>query len=326
MSLDDAIKKAIGVKFEKALVSGDEGDFIPKEYADEFINIVREKNWCRQLFTSIKMTASVMYIPKVTGDANVYYISTESTAPAVESKPTFAAAGSVALEAKKLMSYATISNEADEDAKIAMMPLIKESFAAAIAKGEEECMINGNVFAYAGAQDRRKAFNGLVKLAADASQDVVYATSLIATIEAARRKLGVHGRDVKDLVLMVNSYTASALRQLDQVLTIDKYGASATILSGEVGKVMGITIVENAYIIQDATNETVMYAPANADKGTALLVNKKYPIIGDKRQVKFDQDKVISTDSIEIAISERIGFTVQHVEGLCLITGLANGV
>lgn len=325
MSLDDAIKKAIGITVEKALVTSDEGDFIPKEYADEFINLVRERNWCRQLFTAIKMTASTMYIPKVTGDASVYYISTEATAP-TESKPTYAAAGSVKLEAKKLMGYCQVSNESDEDAKIAMMPLIKESFAASIAKAEEEAMVVGKYVTFAGATDRRNAFNGLLKLAKDATQTVAYATSLIATIEAARRKLGVHGRDVKDLVLMVNSFTASALRQIDQVLTIDKYGAQATILSGEVGKVMGITIVENAYIPLDNTNESTLYAPGTTLKGVALLVNKKYPIIGDKRQVKFDQDKVVPTDSIEIAISERIGFTVQHVEGLCEITGLANGI
>jgi HK97 family phage major capsid protein len=325
MSLDDAIKKAIGINVEKALVTSDEGDFIPKEYADEFINLVREKNWCRQLFTAIKMTSATMYIPKVTGDANVYYVSTEVVAP-TESKPTYAAAGSVKLEAKKLMGYCQVSNESDEDAKIAMMPLIKESFAASIAKAEEEAMVVGKYVVFAAASDRRNAFSGLLKLAKDATQTVAYATSLIATIEAARRKLGVHGRDVKDLILMVNSFTASALRQLDQVLTIDKYGAGATIHSGEVGKVMGITIVENAYIPLDATDEAKLYTPVVASMGVALLVNKKYPIIGDKRQVKFDQDKVVSTDSVEIAISERIGFTVQHVEGLCEITGLANGV
>jgi HK97 family phage major capsid protein len=325
MSLDDAIKKAIGITVEKALISSEEGDFIPKEYAEEFINLVREKNWCRQLFTAITMTTATMYIPKITGDANVYYITTEATAP-TESKPTFAAAGSVKLEAKKLMGYCQISNEADEDAKIAMMPLIKESFAASIAKAEEEAMVVGKYVAFAAPTDRRNAFNGLLKLAKDAAQTVAYATSLIATIEAARRKLGVNGRDVKDLVLMVNSYTASALRQLEQVLTIDKYGAGATIHSGEVGKIMGITIVENAYIPLDATDEAKLYAPVVANMGVALLVNKKYPIIGDRRQVKFDQDKVVSTDSVEIAISERIGFTVQHVEGLCEVTGLANGI
>jgi len=69
-----------------------------------------------------------------------------------------------------------------------------------------------------------------------------------------------------------------------------------------------------------------LYVPVSANKGVAILVNKGYPIIGDRRQVKFDQDKVVSTDSVEIAISERIGFTVQHVEGLCEVTALPNGL
>ena len=148
----------------------------------------------------------------------------------------------------------------------------------------------------------------------------------IATIEAARLKLAVHGRDVGNLVLMVNPFTGSKIRQIEQVLTVDKYGPGATILKGEVGKVMGITVVEDYYLPEDNTSAATFYTAATAEKGVAVLVNKASPVIGDRRKVKFDQDKVISTDSIEIAVSERIGFTVQYVEGLCNITGLTNTI
>ena len=176
MALDDAIKKALGVTLEpeaeKALVSSEAGDFIPKEYADEFIDLVREKNWCRQLFRTINMPTATFYIPKVSGDASVYYVSTEATAP-TESKPTFAAAGSVKLEAVKLMGYAEVSNETDEDSRIAMMPIIKESFAQAMAAAEEQAIILGQYNAAFAATDPRSAFKGLCKLAADATQTVV---------------------------------------------------------------------------------------------------------------------------------------------------------
>ena len=89
---------------------------------------------------------------------------------------------------------------------------------------------------------------------------------------------------------------------------------------------MGITIVEDFYIPEDDTDGTTLNAPANAAKGNALLVDKTSPIIGDRRKVKFDQDKVVSTDSIEIAISERIAFTVQYVKALCLVTDLTNSI
>ena len=51
MGLDDAIKQAMGItltdEVRKALVTGDAGDFIPEEYANEFIDLVRERNWIR---------------------------------------------------------------------------------------------------------------------------------------------------------------------------------------------------------------------------------------------------------------------------------------
>lgn len=329
MGLDDAIKKAMGITIpqdvQKALLTGDTGDFIPEEYANEFIDLVREKNWTRGLFRTINMPTATFYIPKITGDASVFYVSTEASAP-TESKPAFAAAGSVKLEAIKLMGYVQVSNETDEDSKIAMMPIIKNSMAESIAKAEEEAIINGQYVTYA-ASDPRSAFKGLLKLAADASQKVTADnTDLIKTIELARLKIGVHGRSVSDLVLMVNPFTASQLRQLEQVLTVDKYGAGATILRGEVGKVMGITIVEAYFMPEDNTTSATFYAPATAETGVALMVNKMSPIIGDRRKVKFDQDKVISTDSIEIAISERVGFTVQYVDALCVVEGLTNTI
>lgn len=327
--IDEAIKKAMGIHLEpealKALVTGDAGDFIPEEFASEFIDLVREQNWLRSLFRTINMPSATFFIPKITGDASVFFVSTEATQP-TESKPAFASAGSVKLEAIKLMGYVQVSNETDEDSKIAMMPIIKSSMAEAIARAEEEAFLNGQYRTY-NADDPRSAFPGLLKLAEDASQTVVADNAdLIATIEKARLKLGVHGRSVDNLVLLVNNFTGSKIRLLSQVITVDKYGPNATILKGEVGKVMGITVVEDFYLPDDDTSAATFKAPANAEKGNALLVNKMSPIIGDRRKVKFDQDKVISTDSIEIAISERIGFTIQYVEAIVLVTGLTNSI
>ena len=329
MGLDDAIKKAMGITLEpealKALVSGETGDFIPEEFADEFIDIVREKNWTRSLFRTINMPSATFFIPKITGDSSVFFVSTEATQP-TESKPAFASAGSVRLDSIKLMGYVQVSNETDEDSRIAMLPIIKNSMAEAIARAEEEAFLNGQYRTFA-SDDPRSAFKGVLKLAEDSGQTTVADNAdLIKTIETARLKLGVHGRNVGNLVFLVNPFTASQLRQISQVLTIDKYGPQATILKGEVGKVMGITIVEDFYIPEDDTSASVFNAPFTASKGNAVLLDKSSPIIGDRRKVKFDQDKVISTDSIEIAISERIAFTVQYVEALVLVTGLTNSI
>jgi len=77
MSLDNAILKAMGAHLEpealKQLVSGDTGDFIPEEFANEFIDLVRETNWLRSLFRVINMPGATFFIPKITGDASVFF-------------------------------------------------------------------------------------------------------------------------------------------------------------------------------------------------------------------------------------------------------------
>ena len=98
MSLDKAIAKAIGVDMKKAgtiidadlLVGADESAFLPKEYADEFIKVIREKNFCRDIFREIKMTRPTFEIPRVTADVSVYLIgqTDPSTALTARSVPS----------------------------------------------------------------------------------------------------------------------------------------------------------------------------------------------------------------------------------------------
>lgn len=329
--LDDAIKKAIGVtKIEKALDSSEIGDFLPIEYATEFVDLVREENYCRGLFPEIVMPSQKFEIPKITGDADVYYVSSEATAPSSQSKPTFGGTGTIELSAKKLMAYLDIANEVEEDSKVAMLPLIKRSFAEGMAVAEEKAMIQGKIVSY-GSEDARDAFKGILKIAIDGGATAVDAVTetqdLIKIVEKARYNLGKYGRDTKKLVLVVNPFTGSLLRQLSQVLTLEKYGSGATILSGELGKVMGITIIESAYMPEDATSKATIdtfVASGSATKGEAILMRKDAVLIGDRRKVKFDSDKIVEKDAKRIVISERIDFTAVHATAICQITKLTN--
>ena len=331
--LDDAIKKVMGINVEKSIDSNDlNADWLPVELAKEFIDIVREKNWCRQLFKTINMPGATFDIPKLSSDASVYYVSSENTAPTAESKPAWAAAGSVRLIAKKIMAYVTVSNEVDEDSRIAIVPIVRDSFAASMAAAEEKAFIQGDDALGWAAGDVRKAFDGLVNLAGK-SLDVETKAKTGGlevwekAVELARYELGVYGRDPRSLILLVNPYSAALIRQYDKLLTLDKYGPKATIFNGEIGKLMGITVIEHPYIPEDNSTPVTTYdTPGVADKGVALLLRKDSPLIGDRRKVRFDHDKVVSTDSVMIAVSERIGFAVQEANAICLLSGLNNSI
>lgn len=331
MTLEKAIAKALGIDLKKAgtvidadlLAGADEGAFLPKEYADEFIKVIREKNFCRGLFREIKMTRPTFEIPRVTADVSVYLIG--ETDPATDinaSEPTIATP--ITLTAKKLAARTNYSAEVDEDAKLAIVPFLKESMAGAMGLAEEQAIIMGNCpgNAYA-ATDPRKAFDGLIIIAATAGggQWINKAgTDLsVATIEEMRRGLGLHGRNVRDLVLFVTPYQASLLRQNSSVLTVEKYGPNATILKGELGKIMGITIVESQNVPESLVGDLV--TPV-ADEGYAILVNRNSPIIGDRRLIKFETDKVITSDSRILVCTERVAFNVMYTGAVVAVKGL----
>jgi hypothetical protein len=307
------LKKAGTVIDSDLLAGADEGAFLPKEYADEFIAVVREKNFCRGLFRNVTMTRPTFEIPRVTADVSVYLIGeTDPSTAITASEPTIAAP--LKLEAKKLAARTNYSSEVDEDAKLAVAPFLRESMAGAMGLAEEQAIIMGNCpgNAYA-ATDPRKAFDGLIIIAANAGGaqwvNAGGADLDVALIEKMRRGLGLHGRNVRDLILFVNPYQASILRQLTSVITVDKYGAGATILQGELGKVMGITIIESQNVPESLTGD--LTTPA-AGEGYAILVNKNSPIIGDRRKIKFETDKVIASDSRILVCTERIAFGLMY--------------
>lgn len=49
-------------------------------------------------------------------------------------------------------------------------------------------------------------------------------------------------------------------------------------------------------------------ALTGADKGVAILMRKDAVLIGDRRKVKFESDKIIEADALRVVISERIDF------------------
>lgn len=327
MSLEKAIAKVIGVNVEKAgtiidtdlLVGADESGFLPKEYAKEFIKIVRERNFTRELFREILMTKPTFEIPRVTADVSVYLIGqTDPASTIAASEPTIAAP--LSLNAKKLGARTNYSAEVDEDAKLAIVPFLKESMAGAMGLAEEKAFLQGQMTGLpVVASDPRQAFKGLLRIAQDAAQQV-NAAGLdldVALIEEARRKLQLHGRNVRDLVLFVTPYQASILRQLDVVVTVDKYGPKATIHSGELGKIMGITIIESQTVPEGDDPDV-----PTIGQGRAILVNRNSPIIGDRRKIKFETDKVITSDSRILVCTERIAFGLMYEDAVVEIDNL----
>jgi len=323
-SLQDAMNRIKAVTTS----DGEGGDFIPLPLAREFIKFIFDANWMRQLFRVIPMNAPTRDFPKVLGQTKVYYQNTERGA----ATQTSVATGTVRLTARKFMSQINVSEEILEDAQEDIDLIVRDHFAKQLAAAEEEAMLVGDrahalttaTESAANAttwfnKDHRLALNGLLTLAQDIVGDFDaenragnrvngqagdFSTRLA---REAKFNMGKYGRTMSDLILIVNPWSANQLLDDDKLVTVEKYGPKATILTGEFGKLYGrISVVESAYM----TN------------GHAVLTHRNNGYIGDRRKVRLRTDDEIQTDERLYVITERIDFQTQYQPALVNIYNL----
>jgi hypothetical protein len=321
-SLRDALKKALST------TAGSGGDFLPTPLAAQFISHVRDNNFLRQAFQTTTMTSKTKDYPKILGNTKVYYQPTEGGTANKTSMNT----GTIRLTAKKFMAQIDMSTEVIEDAQGDIKSIVRNHFAEQFAQAEEEAMIQGNpdhtpvTATEASAdettwfnKDHRLSFYGLLTLAADIAGDIaddtraanrVNAAGLDMSTAIARQamfNMGKYGRVMQNLVLIVNPWSANQLLDDSKLVTVDKYGANATILTGEFGKLYGkISVINSAF----CTN------------GYGILTHKMNPLIGDRRLIKIKEQEWISDDVIYFVLTARLDFTVNYKGALCQIHSL----
>jgi hypothetical protein len=237
------------------------------------------------------------------------------------------ATGTVELAAKKLMVALAISAELEEDAVLPIVPVIRDDMAKAFALAEEDTFINGDTTHAATAtdpasattdnwysNDKRLAFNGLLKVACGTSVDAGSGSLTLAEISEGIQNLDVYGRDKSELLLTVALKEESTLRQLLGInLAVNQLGLTGTALPGEIGKVWGIPVVATN-VMRTATNGTTK----------SMIMNRNAAIIGDRRifTIKSSDEVLIKSDQLLIVASERLAFAAQYCEAIVTIDNI----
>jgi len=322
-TLQDALRKAL------TTTAGAGGDFLPVPLAATFIDMVRDLTVFRQVFRTITMVSKTLDYPKILSGPKVYYESTELTEEAIETTVT---TGTVRLTARKFMAQIKASEEIFEDASQDMDAIIRQHFAAGLAEAEEETCLIGDrshtatAASEAGAstanwytKDHKLAWNGILTLAGDivgtlsagnrAANRVDSAGSDMSTllIRQLLYNLGKYARRMSDIVLFMNPWSANQLLDDTKLVTVDKYGPKATILTGEFGKIYGkVTCINSDWV-------TDQYA---------VGTHKNNVIVGDRRKVKLKAEEMIEYDARRIVISQRADMAVEHQDAICQIYDL----
>ena len=234
--------------------------------------------------------------------------------------------------------YQSFSSVVEEDSIVAIVPEIRtdiirvlgESLALAIVSGD----INGAThidYDYQDAQlgagfPQNTSFSGLRQFGldsngtgSDSSHDasgVALTAALVGGAYAKSSKFGAQRSDQMALLLDTFSYLKLVTEASSPLLTIDKYGQRATILTGELGRIYGVPAflshaIEDRFNNVAATGLNTMAGPNTFT--TSVLFNRTNWRLGDRRQFTLERDKNIVTGTTDMVGTAR--WSMMPIEG-----------
>lgn len=333
MNVMQMVRKALKIS-GAGDISATISDFLPAPLAAQVIAFIRERNQMRRLLNVFTLTDRTLKRPtRATGGA-AFHVPDGVTVTGTDFT-----SGSVTWEAKKIMAFYTIDEEAFEDSRPNLMNELMQDAAEAMAEAEENAFLNGDPTHLATsplasendvnwfAQDPRLAFKGIFVAAGEAAASTnldggggVFDKEMINT---SLFNLGKFGRQKSRIIGLLPSSQASNVRS-----NADFHDASATGLAlaffingagsagegdGVVTVIYGVKLYETPLVSVDHENEIAVF-----DRGS--------PEIGDRRLIKLATDENIESDQRKMVWSERLAFNFNRQAQLTKITNLSTTI
>lgn len=302
-------------------------DSTTADYGDEWVPTLMDamlwENWLVQsrvasLFRTITMPSNPFTLPIKESGMTIYQGSTENTATTASNPTT----GVVTLTAGKLLGEIDFSDELSEDSILAINDVLRADANDKMVQAMDNVIINGdtttgvlNINYYLsggsniGATNKVTIFNGLrhACLVDNTTQKSSLAAAVTtAGIRVVLALIGKYGTKPSNCALIADPWLYLSLLALTEVITVDKYGPSATILTGEIGKVHGVPIIPTEELGKTDTSGYVNQTTASNTKGSFVVVHTPSWVKGIKREVKMEADRDIQKQQTILVISSRM--------------------
>jgi HK97 family phage major capsid protein len=247
------------------------------------------------------------------GASNFYYVGESLSDEATASPPTTPATGDQTLTAKKLKSRIYFSDELVEDSIVPVIETLRAELVTAGAEVIEDLILNGDTTAphqdndVVDTKDRRKAWSGIRKLCPAGTKGSLATFTAASHVAAFIVLMGKYGINPADLAFITGGVGYNKFRALTEVLTVDKYGPQAVVLSGELGKLFGSPIIVSEYI-RENLNATGVYDGSTTNKTEVIVVNRRGFMLGTRGGVKLTFKAEAEVDQNQLIMSFRKAF------------------
>ena len=288
-----------GAPMRKALdtaTSTDGSEWVPRgNMSGTFIEFYQLGAKVPMLFDPIRMPTPTYDIPYDNSACTIFLIAEntadEGSATRVgDGSPT---TGKLTLTAKTLGARIPFSYELDEDAVVSVAPRLRKKLGVDMGKGTESAFIEGDTSGthqhtdVTASTDRRKAFRGLRFHALAVDSDSLSPFSA-ANIRTLCSKMGKYGVEPSEVVIICGPqvYLRHIANHAD-VITREKYGDNAYVLTGEVAKLDGKSVIVSDQMREDLTT-TGVYDGTTTNNGSLLICNKNQWTTGIRSDMEME--------------------------------------
>ncbi len=330
----------------KAMDSAETGyglQLIGAEYVRTLWDVGRSQSRVMNLIDTFEMTDPLVYLPVEVDIPEMLFVSEKTSSTISYYDTVKTGSNRVSVAALKFIIHQMWSGEMEEDSIIPFLPFLRRQAELSLAYYADSLVLNGDTtnagtgninLDDADPADTKHylAFDGIRHVGlVDNTNNQKDLSNVAVTpddLVDARKRLNDltymvdWGRpnNPADVVHIVDSGSAYVLEKDEYVRTVDKYGANATILTGEVGQ-----LGRHPLIISDALKLTeadgkLSTTGTNNTRGQIVTFNTRGYKWGWRRRVKLETERIIGTDQTRLVYSLRAGL------GRFTPTGAASGI
>lgn len=297
--------------------SGDE--FVPQGFSARLIDDVRQALKVAALFGNVRIPAKMdsMKSP-VQGTLQLPYLINEAASDSptkigTRTLPTDDATFSVIAHGLRMLwSY-----NFEEDVALAIMPLIRSELVAALVAGEEKALINGDTATThqdtgdtVAASDILRSYEGLRKLCGGSSGNAAVDLSTVSldNTRSVRKKMGRYGHNPAELAYITGFSGFISLLTIDELITMDKIGSRANVLTGQMGVLDGSPLIVSEYMREDLNTSGIYDGTTETDTQILVPNVRAFRRVDKPSGVRIEVGRDIETQQNVAVASRRLGF------------------
>ncbi len=309
------------------------GEWVPDEFRDAMYSEYMTPRTLADEFQTIEVERPTVLIPRMTYGGRPF-LRGKVTSDAIDGNAFPAStpeSSQASITIKGLTTRYRVDTDLLEDAAMQLVPILSTQIGQDLSDAYEDAIINGDVRNFAASQDprrdvwnirsrwgggtfadgsdHRQLFDGLrlqargkVNCTVDLNAAALTSAKILELISKTGEMAAAEGL----MIITSPEYFIKEFMPLTEVLTVDKFGSAATIITGQLGSIFGTPIVLSRFM--DINLNADGCFDNSGSKSGVLVVNKASYYNYQKSGIRIETAKEIGSGAIEIVSSLRRSF------------------